>query len=1415
MSPRRPSQPAPSLAPFILVGGVGLAVYAGLFGYPPMAAIWASIVISAWLEQPALFTGKKNSYGYATASNETERQAMRRWEMWSDLKFHMLMPNGDWLPSWPVYGSFLASALVAVIALSIPVKTHGSLTVPYGRIIDALAAFIVIAQVSASWRKACGEECPGTRVDTLTTLFSGMSVFPSTVTLLAGGFLGGVVATTAVALARQAHVQIMDSNAVFAAIVVLSCGLFITPSWRKASLAKWRAVEKETQQWEPRWLALKYDPSPRLISRDEVDGVLVLTFNAPPSLGSAEFLGASRKVLPTLDAGTQLAIISVPNEGPLGPMPGTKHPTKFSIVLWSAADLPDMASPDITEELAGLFANCAMSWTLEPLGYAKPVPLSIQRVTAEGEPSVWISRWAWPDGPSLTEIRPLTNDIQAQMHSEVLIDHRADVVYIGALSQHGEVQFIDNEANFDATIANLFVEETWLSVWESVLKSGANPPTIQHATFKALECATTDGVLEIQVQAFTVRVGVDPAEFRGLEPKLATALESSAFVSIIGWPGPGDRPGDRHPQAFAVCWSSAPLPNVEEIAPSPGAKFALAGLINASFDAVKLPRPEVASVAPLTSAESLTHIWQLFIRLYGGITASDVRNKAERLRQTLGAAWLRIADDEDGCVMYVGADPESVELADPANVTEVVARLDWSQAWQSSGVVGANGELPDLLSVGSMPKNNAVSIYTFAIPAGVDKGRIRGSLSSLRASTNNEYLEVRDVDGVASQIRVLASRVNPLPKFAAFDFGVVDRCRGTIPFATGIDGEPVVFDPVSAPHALLAGTTGSGKAQPLDAIVPVPISLRYPLGVATIGQLTVGDSVFAHDGTTTRILSFSAIQDEQVYLVRFDDGQTVRCSGEHLWVVNRRGHSGAVMCTKDLVNSPYRWWVDIPQPIFGQKMADAIPSYELGATLAKLEIAESVGASIPYALASRGTTNYRRRLLQEWAGHSPTLTRAGSAYTASCLTEEAAGVIAQLIRSLGVKVSIDGARLRFWPGSNLLGLSTSKRDTKRLDRAKHNAKLNIVTVYPTPSTVPMRCLVVDHPQHQYLTDGFIPTHNSVMARAFLYGAAINGNDIYIVDPVKGGADFHFVQPFAKAIATDVIDAAALMAAVRKEVDRRKQVNLTYHVASGDDLPEVIRYPRITLLIDEFTSLVGKEPVGEKTDDPVAAMERERVIMENTARSMIGSLAGRIAREARSSRVTLLLGTQKLAHATLDTIPGGNDLKTNLARSLLGKATSGERMSALRAPDAAPVVEGEIPQGRGIWEPLTSSGVIVQCWFAPQETMSKELNARRAPLATHELLDLGPFRSPDYERIYGGGSDTEDVIDLGEVVFELDEVSSAGPLPVDTDLLDTEWSRDDDWDFTETPLGTSNAKESEQKDPFSWDIFRPASTNDDW
>ncbi|MFC8797284.1 FtsK/SpoIIIE domain-containing protein [Promicromonospora sp. NPDC057138] len=244
---------------------------------------------------------------------------------------------------------------------------------------------------------------------------------------------------------------------------------------------------------------------------------------------------------------------------------------------------------------------------------------------------------------------------------------------------------------------------------------------------------------------------------------------------------------------------------------------------------------------------------------------------------------------------------------------------------------------------------------------------------------------------------------------------------------------------------------------------------------------------------------------------------------------------------------------------------------------------------------------------------------------------------------------------------------------------------------------------------------------SVTLQALLFGAIVRDWDIVIADPSKEAADFGFAKGYVRAIATDIEDALEAMKWVYAEGSRRKLLNAEHGVGSYRELPPEVRPKPLMMVIDEFTSLITQDAVPrlpKELDDPDAEVERDRIMAENAARLQIGGLAGRIARELRSAGVILVLATQKLSAKILDGIPGSTDLRSNLARILLGNASNGDRMAALRLPFEAPVLGEYVPKGRGLWESVDAPAKVVQAWYEPgtQPELARRLAAARTSSA---------------------------------------------------------------------------------------------------
>jgi hypothetical protein len=1168
----------PSSAPIVAAAAVALAGAFAWKGWPFALPLWLGLAVWGWTEPPVLLTGRKDASGMATPAGPGEQKALRRWAAAGQLKWRPVTPNADWLPGWLPRASWFAALVAAAVAWSAPVVTEKL------RWANAAAAYLAWMSAVGVRRRTMVDDdvCPGAKLDTLAeTVRSAPQVAAGA--LVAAGAAGWAAATFAPkwdpwavgpggpdtvayqspeALAGLASFGVRHPMVFTVACAAAGALAVVAVPWVNRALEHWRIVVAGRAEWNPRWLSLKFDPPPFLVDRQQVGSATVDTFFAPSAQGSAAFYQLRAKVEPTIGAGTKVAILETPNESPEGPVPGTLHPLRFEVVSWPTEQFPDPGDPSTPPEVAALWARCAFDWAHDTLGYGRPVLLGVEALhTPDSPTAAWTSSWAWPGGPGLSVVREQTlGDVGGQLGCDALIDHRSDELFFGVLDPDAETDFAaDTNPPYAVRFERLALEDTWTFRWGEALKQATHAPVVEHST--TAEAKLADGTV-IYRQVFVTRLGIDPREFAtaGQERKIATALQAAPFVTVRGFPLAGQRRGERHPQAVAVFWSKAPIPNSPQLlapvprgGPNNATEWVLGGLMNDAFDHGRLSRPEVTDAVCLTQPDARAHLWRITVRLHDGVTLSDVRGAAARIRQSLGVEWLRVTPVTDGAMLFCGVRPEVAKLASERRDRQVLIALDWEQAFLDAGVTGQNGLLPQLVASSALPANEQVQVLDFTLPPGLSATQVSAAIPKLSTATNNTFVELRPGPN-AQTVRLLASVDDPLPAKVAFDFGFVDATE-KIPFATGVEGTPLEFDHLESPHVLLAGTTGSGK--------------------------------------------------------------------------------------------------------------------------------------------------------------------------------------------------------------------------------------------------------------------------SVMAQSFVYGAVVRGWQVYVIDPVKGGADFVFAQDRCWAFAQTPFEAAGVMRSVYAEVVRRKTLNSQHGVGSIDELPDDLRPPRIMVLIDEFTSLMGLEQV-PKSDDPEMQEEIEQLEAINRAKVEVGVFAGKIAREARSAGVHLALGTQKLAASLLEKLPGASDLKVNLARTLLGKATNGDRMSALRAPFDAPDLGGDVPKGRGLWEPLSSSAMVAQCWFAPQSELREALVARVPALDPSLVLDLSQFAPAEREETTGPpplrppssgarpaparvpeAAEAAEVVDVDEMELSLDDLDTDDDgLEVTEELAGIEitWGAPDDVEA----VADGPVQEADVDDELVWD-----------
>ncbi len=295
----------------------------------------------------------------------------------------------------------------------------------------------------------------------------------------------------------------------------------------------------------------------------------------------------------------------------------------------------------------------------------------------------------------------------------------------------------------------------------------------------------------------------------------------------------------------------------------------------------------------------------------------------------------------------------------------------------------------------------------------------------------------------------------------------------------------------------IVGKQGSGKAQPLDTWFPVPASVRFPSGWARNEELQAGDRVFARDGEATEVVGFSEVFDGRCYEVSLDDGQKVICDAGHLWSVSTAasredGLSPVILRTEEMAAAMGgrrrrpEYAIELCAPIVGSDTSLTYPEAQIGAGVHCCR-AGADATLTPEVL--RASVTQRREVLAGLMDTEGGIGTNGRCALVFCRADTAASVV-ELVRSLGIKVVVhtvadEGEHPR-WHVRFVTNMAVSNVGW-RLDRLPEqltDANTHLfVTAVSEVGTVAVRCISVADPEHLYLTDGFVPTHNSQITRS--------------------------------------------------------------------------------------------------------------------------------------------------------------------------------------------------------------------------------------------------------------------------------------------------------------------------------------------
>ncbi|MEU8912395.1 helicase-related protein [Streptomyces nigrescens] len=351
--------------------------------------------------------------------------------------------------------------------------------------------------------------------------------------------------------------------------------------------------------------------------------------------------------------------------------------------------------------------------------------------------------------------------------------------------------------------------------------------------------------------------------------------------------------------------------------------------------------------------------------------------------------------------------------------------------------------------------------------------------------------------------------------------GILDAFDAKLPFTLTEGQQKVsqeIFDDLATEHPmhrLLQGEVGSGKAQPLDALVLTPRGFR-PMGEMTVGtevvvpsgELAVVDGVFPQGG-------------REVWRLVLSDGSTVECDDEHLWIVGARGTGEQVLTTRELRGDLLRAdgrpkWSIAPATPVDLEGGEARPldPYEVGRALGE------AGAGRP---ADRVPSAYRNAPLKDRlavvqglmdAGGMP----AGGAAVYRAAAGPLADDLAWLVRSLGGGAQLHPARDGAYDVSVALPAAYPPfRDAGgdhavpggSADRPEDAAGFRrAIEAIEYVGRKPVQCISVGHPAHAYVTDQFTVTHNTMVALRAMLGVVDSGGQAAMLAPTEVLAQQH-------------------------------------------------------------------------------------------------------------------------------------------------------------------------------------------------------------------------------------------------------------------------------------------------------------------
>ncbi|GGU45096.1 hypothetical protein GCM10010211_06030 [Streptomyces albospinus] len=365
---------------------------------------------------------------------------------------------------------------------------------------------------------------------------------------------------------------------------------------------------------------------------------------------------------------------------------------------------------------------------------------------------------------------------------------------------------------------------------------------------------------------------------------------------------------------------------------------------------------------------------------------------------------------------------------------------------------------------------------------------------------------------VALARRRFAETQLPAVARAVTEGGILDAFDARLPF-TLTDGQQKVSREIFGDlatehpmHRLLQGEVGSGKAQPLDALVLTPGGFR------PMGEMAPGTEVVVPNGEIALVDGVFPQGEREVWRLVLSDGSRIEADDEHLWIVGSRGTGERVLTTRELradllcPDGRPRWSIAPATPVDLEGGGDRPHDpYRLGLALG----GEGAGERrVPDAYRNAPLKD-RLAMVQGLmdAGGGPE----GGAAVFRGAPAPLAGDLAWLVRSLGGCARITPVRDGACSVHVALPDGCPPFREGGVERAHPEAGdgfRRAVQAVEHVGRKPVQCISVAHPSRAYVTDHFTVTHNTMVALRAMLGVVDSGGQAAMLAPTEVLAQQH-------------------------------------------------------------------------------------------------------------------------------------------------------------------------------------------------------------------------------------------------------------------------------------------------------------------